>query len=474
MNYVDYEALKYIVIVCSVIVCVVLFLLNFISILKFKWFIDYYKTIDSHCSAKAMPKLEVETIRYNLSNFFEHHYSNIQKDYTNSFYTFASFYTVLLMIFIALHIFYKISLSYFIYISIATVYIVYTIVNSIISANFANINNKIYNESNVVIKYKNVYKILNAIILIGSIYDDTHEFSDNKLNTSEKTFKQILDNNISSVENEYNTNRINRIRQETEGNLDFLKYFVLDKLSPFYLKYFDNTYVNITDQDNENISGTVYVNELYNKKTDIDFVFVRSNINQISNLINSQPIYKPIEEIVNEYPSIDNVDPGKQYDALQKFIKQIKNEMEFQKGTYEKHNKKAYDSITTAISNIETATKPVLYSSLIENLNDKIHNMFYKNNIDIKVPNDEYIQYFVENRHVLLNSSDEFKDQYGDILNTVTYQSEFAYAYIVFWAIIFLIVLHYLYITTNNYVYSISLVSTIVLLLSGIYLRQII
>jgi hypothetical protein len=351
---------------------------------------------------------------------------------------------------------------------------VYTIVNSIISANFENINNKIYNEDNVVIKYKNVYRILNAIILIGDIYEDTHEFSDKKLNTSEKSFRQILDSNISSVENEYNTNKINKIRQEAETNLDFLKYFVLDKLSPFYLKYFDNTYVNIVDQDNKSISGTVYINDLYNKKTDIDFVFVRSNINQISNSINSQTIYKPIKDIVGEYPSIDNVDPNKQYDALQKFIGQIKNEMEFQKGTYENNNKKIYDSVTVAISNIETATKPILYSSLIQNLNDKVHNIFYKNNIDISVPNDEYIQYFGENRHVLLNSLDEFQNQYGDILNTVTYQSEFVYAYIIFWAILILIILHYLYVTTNNYTYSVSLVFTIVLLLSGIYLRQII
>jgi len=473
MDNVDFEAIQMIIIVLSLIICIVLFFINFITIFNFKWYIDFIKTQDAVCSTKVNLKFEAETIRYNLSKFFKDNYHDIQNNYKNSFYTFVSFYTAILLVFIGSHFIYNISLNVFVYVSIAIIYIVYTIVNSIIAANFENINSKIYNQENVVFKYNNVYKILNAIVITGNIYEDNQEFSDERMNLYEKSFKDILDSNISSFENEYNTNKINQLRNDAEQNVDVLKYLTLDQFSPFYLKYFDNIYINITKPDFEAISETVYIKDLYNKKSDIDFQLIRNQILELNNITRDIQTYKNINNLISDYPSTDLIDSNKQYNVIVKFIKQIKNEIDLFRGDLESSNKIAFDKMTNIVSDIESAIKPKYYSSLIDVVNEKIHNYLTKHTT-VEIENKEYIQYLFDNSHILLNSSDDFKRQYGDVMNTVTYQSEFAYAYFVFWSILALLVLHYLFIYVNNVRYSAYLISILITLLFGFYLRQII
>ena len=96
MDNVDFEAIQMIIIVLSLIICIVLFFINFITIFNFKWYIDFIKTQDAVCSTKVNLKFEAETIRYNLSKFFKDNYNDIQNNYKNSFYTFVSFYVSLL------------------------------------------------------------------------------------------------------------------------------------------------------------------------------------------------------------------------------------------------------------------------------------------------------------------------------------------------------------------------------------------
>jgi len=474
MDNVDFEAIQMFTIVISLVICIVLFFINFITIFNFKWNIDLIKTRDAVCTTKVNFKLEAETIRYNLSRFFNENYNDIQNNYKNSFYTFVSFYTTILIVFLGLHFLYNISFNILVYASIAIIYIVYTIVNSIIAANFENINSKISDEDNVVFKYNKIYKILNAILITGNVYKDIQEFSEEKFNLYDKSLKDILDSNISSLENEYNTNKINQIRDEAEGNVDIIKYFTLDKFSPFYLKYFDNIYVNITKQEFDEISESVYLKDLYNKKTDIDFHFIRSQILDLKNITKSIQTYKNIHNLIIEYPSTDLIDSNKQYDIVMKFLKEINNEIDLYRGDLEKSNKLVFDKMIAIVSDIEVGIKPKYYSSLIDDVNKNIHNFLTEKNVKLEIDKNQYIQYFLENSHVLLNSSDDSKRQYSDIIKTVTYQSEFAYAYFIFWSIVILLFLHYLFIKTNNTLYSVYLITFLIALLFGLYLTQII
>ena len=186
------------------------------------------------------------------------------------------------------------------------------------------------------------------------------------------------------------------------------------------MKYFDNIYVNITKQEFDEISESVYLKDLYNKKTDIDFHFIRSQILDLKNITKSIQTYKNIHNLIIEYPSTDLIDSNKQYDIVMKFLKQINNEIDLYRGDLEKSNKLVFDKMIAIVSDIEVGIKPKYYSSLIDDVNKNIHNFLTEKNVKLEIDNNQYIQYFLENSHVLLNSSDDSKRQYSDIIKTVT------------------------------------------------------
>lgn len=121
-------------------------------------------------------------------------------------------------------------------------------------------------------RYYSVYKILNAFILISDLKHQITPMSHPKLNDLQQTFDQILERNIASYENTSVSSEIKRIKLSAYEKLDFLKYFVFDPMSPYFLQYFKNTYIRlyIAKDPATNPDGSpyenIYLEDIYNTK----------------------------------------------------------------------------------------------------------------------------------------------------------------------------------------------------------------
>ena len=89
----------------------------------------------------------------------------------------------------------------------------------------------------------------------------------------------------------------------------------------------------------------------------------------------------------------------------------------------------------------------------------------------IIVPDDDYVKYFIDNMDILTNTKKETEQRYEDLLNLIRYQSEFIYAYVVFWVILLLIILHGIFIYINSFTYILLMIAMIFLPLVGIYFK---
>ncbi len=381
-------------VIWSVIILILLsaIIRNFLAVLDFKWYIDYFYTKDQVCTLNKWTKFEVESLEYNLVNFIydidgQKTFKDIKDAYTQSYAILITFMSVILIILIAYLIYvYSSSLEsltmWVFFIWYVIIYITLVTVNSLIFTKFQEMDKE---DSNID-KYHKVYRILNAIINSANIKDDVFEFKFHKLNAVPLTFDQIAERNIASYENLSNTSKIKLIKKEAYKNCDILKYFVFDKYSPYYLKYFDNMYIRILGRPNENL-------------------------------------YLTDEHAREEAITSENTDAGK-----------------------------------TDAANTNPGNPERIYQKINNEIKSNLQN------INVKVNNDDYIKYFLENKDVLFEKT-------TIITNDIRYNSNYLYAYFIYFALIFLIISHYFYTNTKDtsYVYTILSVIIVYMIFVWIY-----
>ena len=73
----------------------------------------------------------------------------------------------------------------------------------------------------------------------------------------------------------------------------------------------------------------------------------------------------------------------------------------------------------------------------------------------VTVPDNDYIQYFLDNKDILFDSEYDTNRDFQEIFDMVEEQSRYIYAYFVFFILIFCMFSHYLYTTINGprYIY---------------------
>lgn len=488
------EATVYFIVASIIFTGMILFNYNFYSILCFKWYIDYFNLTDKTCNKGNVSKLEIDRLRYNLYSFLNNmtendiKFSRIEVLFKSSFYLFIVYY----LIFICVPFSYMAYLTYikegfhqnaFIYYVLGALFVVYFIyigVNASVVKNFDDMKNLLSSDNSDITRYKRVYKILNALMLVNNMHDHEMEYENKIFNENPRTFDEILEGNIASRENIYNTSKIKQIKLHCFEKLDFCKYLVLDTLSHHYLKFFKNIYVRLpeTSTDVYDISENMFLSELYKKNK-----LSTSNYEKVNN------IYQQIRTIIdgdgnNTYIAMkDKIDSYTPYASLvssERIIEESKFAMELQymmQGDIrlEAYNKILYDKVSILINSI----KPLLFSPLLyekyKHVNDAIEKKLRSDNDSLfSVPNNDYIKYLVDNIEILLNANDATNTEFVDIIDKTNEQGQYIYAYFVFWGIILMIFCHILFVMTDGVVYSAIMTFIIVSYMIYFYYRSII
>jgi len=151
----------------------------------------------------------------------------------------------------------------FVLIGFLAIISLFVVGGTLIKTSYDDINHIITKEYNDIYVYMVIYKILNAIISINDEKDVVFDYINTELRNT-KTFTQELEYNIASYENLSNTSKIISMKINAFETLDFLKYMVLDRLSPYYYKYFDNIYVKMPGNGG---GDKIYIDNIYKNKT---------------------------------------------------------------------------------------------------------------------------------------------------------------------------------------------------------------
>jgi len=455
----------YAIISFVMVILLVLFYYNFMSILKFKWILDYMKTEENVCYESNGAKYEGDTKKHKMAKFlydklFEISYFSLKDDFTKSFYVYVTFYSII-CIALLISFYPYIFTMYKFYLILFIIYVSYTTVNSLIVKNFQDIDFKRNEDDGYIRQYYKLYKIINALLIVANIYDEPMEYMYDKLNYKQRTFDDMLKKHISSHFNLSNTSNILQYKTKLINDLDIAQVFVFDKLSPYYLKYFDNIYlINTT---NDNIEDKIYLRDIFSyRNSSVNFHKVRVEFDLLNKLIteydeNSESIpietnstYKKIQEVIENYPP-DALDIETQYNNLWDILRNINVIIDNDKQL------SAFNSVLfTKVMNQINSIKRSLYSQknneVYNEINVKIKELLKKEAIDVE--EDDYIKFFFRHQDLIMNMDDNnaFKI-YSDVFNLLTYQSEYVYAYIVFCTIILLSIMHYIYVSFDNYTY---------------------
>lgn len=478
----------YFLLLCFLGIGAVLYFLLFQLVLKFKWNVDYFYMRDKSCYRKNWTKFEIESYRYNLYAFFyniywysyldtkghdisdkyvSYSFKTIKDSYSAVYFVFIAYIIILMIGFAAFLVFKGTIFAWALYAMTIIVFVVYFVVNGIVIANFNKMQDMMNNQNNALFRYNAVYKILNAIILISNLQNLPVEYAYYKLNENKLTFEEILQSNIAACENLANTSKIIQVKNNVYENLDFIKYMVLDKVSPFYWKYFDNPYIRLPREQTKqyDTSENIYLNEIYLKRNSyIDYDNVSIQFSNIQELIkdNTNDIYTRIyQKINNDYPDV------KDYKKVYGFYAEL-YKLFSTNNSLEAFNKVLYDQVNEVFSNIESLLKNQQYNGIYNDINllihDKIHEKEYTS---FDIPNNDYIEYFLDNKDILFDSESEF----NEIISVIENQSSYIYAYFAFFIFIFMLISHYLYKTINGpkYIYIMSIV--VVIYLSYAYIQ---
>lgn len=471
----------YIILLVVALIWATLYLYNFFTILNFKWHLDYYKSKDSACESSAGSKLENETLRYNIYSFLfqnqdnDVHISIFSQNFKSSFYSFISYYSIIIIAFVGYSFVYKQYLDISIYAFLLIIYITYTTTNAVIVRNFNDIQEHTKNEENNISIYFNLYKILNAIILIGNVQDVPMEYSYHKLNYKILTFDEILEKNISSSENVANTSMVLQLKSKAIKRLDFAKYFTFDMSSPFFIKYFENIYIRLPESSTNtfDISENIYLRDIHsNRNKSVNYNNIRKHFDKMSEILKqeSRDTYININnKITQEYP-IDSNDLNEEYNKMRKFVSNIQTLLE-NDIKLKQYDNVLYNEVDDILLSVNMILRNHQYNHVYEHINDLIRSKLEKNNVKLEIPNNDFIEYFLNNIDILINENSQ-DNNFNDILNLLTYQANFIYSYVVYWIIILLLISHYSYINLNGIYHSMWISIAIIIYLMVFYISS--
>jgi len=426
------------------------FYTNFYSLLKFKWYKDFYYTRDRLCRDNGKSTFEIESYRYNIYKFLydidkiEDNYGKIKDEYNNSYFNLLIFFFILVVIFM----YFKIYIPSILFI---IVMIIFFSVNSIVLNNFKEIDKMLDNENNDFIKYQRVYKILNVFILENSIQNDKMEYINNILNKNDLTLDKILEKNIYTYENTTNTAKIKLLKSKAYKEYDILRYFILDKSSPYFLKFFENIYVKYFDKTTNTISklDIKYKDNTINFDT-IRKLFFDDFIPNVLDKIDSNNPDKYIFDIMKNkiqtlYPN--NIDYENLNIFWNKIYGLIVNEI-----SIKNNDSILYDKIMSKLTQIKYNINLTNQKEIYDKLNKNIHK---KLNFDIL--NNDYIRYLDDNKNILFEKNYEF----NDLNNLLDSQSNLLYTYLIYIYILGIVILHYLYSWMQDIYYSYIIIGLI-------------
>lgn len=431
---------------------ILLFSMNFAEMLKFKWNIDYFHLHDKICKSRY----EAERYRYRiyafLYNLHDDTYASIYKNYKTTYILFITYFSLFVISFFAVSYWTKIYTALPIYAFIFVIWVVYTTVNGILLDSFNKINKDIINKEKFLYRYNVVYKILNAIIRISNLKDTVLEYSYDKM-PSEEPLDTVIEHNIGIFENINNIAKIRIIKEKAYNNLDFVKYLVLDYMSPYYLKYFDNVYIRLPEY-----STNIYLQDiLKNKQSTVDYAHINSLLQGINeNIVATDGAYdnytyKTIYDMIkNEYPS-NTIDDNEFVKNIMLLYQGVSSSF-YDDRSLNKYNYVLYSGIEKSLKKIDEILNSHSVNKEYDNINALIHKAIIdKNTSTLDVENNDYIQYFIHNKDVLF---EEDTQSYKSFTRQFKYHNNYIYAYLVYIFIVLLLVLHYLYIKVNHTTYS--------------------
>jgi len=240
-----------------ILLILIVFSLNIISIIKIKWNNSFFKKKENECLIINKNKIyEYDSYRYNLYNYI----FNIDNEnkFENSTYTYKNTYLgiiILLILVISLLIYslyYNYTTKNLILLVCILIYLsCYYYIGKLIIKDYDKIELLKINNTDNLIKYMNLYKILNTLMYFNDqdnlMYEVLEYNTSNIKNT--KSLDKVLEENIAKIHYTSNEIEIEYIKSNAISNNDYLKYISLDSISPFYFReYFENEYIMISNK----------------------------------------------------------------------------------------------------------------------------------------------------------------------------------------------------------------------------------
>jgi hypothetical protein len=473
----------YFLICAYIIIGILSYLQTFHSILSFKWYTDLYYSRDKACIKKNWAKFEIETYRYNiyafLFNFNEKEgYQYIYDSYKISYYIFISFLSSLLIVYLVVIIntfttFDQTFYSYFCYFVVIIIYIVYTTVNGVLLSKFDHIHSMMYDSNSVIQTYHSTYRILNAIMQLNSFEDVVIEYSNDKLNEAQETFAVMLEKNIASYINSSNTSKIKQVKHMSYNNLDFLKYFTFDRMSAYYLKYFDNAFIILPEDiaNDYDISQNLYLSEIYLKRNNyVNFESVKLEFDGIMSALKSdkREAYASMHMyLTNNYPDKND------FSQMSECYTEVKQIFVGDKGL-EEYNNVLFMSIQKHLQGIHELLQSNHDNQIYKKVNDMIAEKLKEKDVAVTVPRNDYVKYYLDNKDTLFDTEYDRDNRFKDLTQLLDSYSNYVYAYFVYFILLFFIFSHYLYITINDLQYLYIMLTLIMLYFFYAYMSYII
>lgn len=456
-----------IIVLCVISIGVALFFLNFTEVMTFRWYIDYFKLHEKICASRY----EVERYRYRLYaflyNIHDKTYSRLYENYKTTYILFITYFSLFVFALVGVSYWVNIYTSAVIYAFIIVIWIVYTTVNGLLLDSFIKINASLTDKDKYIYKYSAVYKILNAIMKISNLKNAELEHSFSELNRGDSLDKMI-EHNIAIYENINNISKIKNVKNKAYDELDFVKYLVLDRMSPYYLTYFDNVFIRLPDSSGNHFdsSENVYLLDISNSRLNaIDHVQINKIMKGISAKINEldkhkNATYIKIKNLINnDYPT-ETIDSNSYVSKIFDLYRSVE-------GTFDggaslpEYNNELYVFIKRSLTDIRGMVESHSMKEEYGNINSLIKKeLAHNSTVSLDVENGDYIQYYLDNKDVIF---EEDKHSYDKFVQQFDKHNEFIYAYFVYILILLLLLMHYMYVNINHNAYAFIISGVIIL-----------
>lgn len=448
----------------TAIIGTICLIINFVCILDFKWHIDYFISKDAVCNKLRWTAFEIESIHYNFAAFLNgDKFKFIKDDFVATYSIVTAVLGGLLILSTVLLITIATSdnkrLFYILILLLITpMLIIFITVTGKFMTNFEDI--KTDEDLNA---YYNVYKIVSAVMVLSGMKDVELKYALEGL--GKDTLDNILEKNIASYEDVYISSKVKEIKQNAYDKLDFLKYLVFDKYSPYYLPYFDNIYMRHKMAENRFLED-LYLKYDKQKSKPIDYI---SNITGKFQDIPTGKLYtgedQSLKDIEQKFKTNveslqDTADTSfdiihKNYNSMKQFLYEMKTSLASKESALYTDAKQQFDR-----TDVKTMNEYV-------KLNMEIHSMLENSGTKLeKIADYDYIKYYIDHKDILTTPK-----KLDTIFQKIKEQSNYAYMYYVYLSIIFLLVLHYIFNITDRatYIYILGAILITYILFMWVY-----